>query len=79
MNKKTKTAVQPLSENTRRAIIITAIIVVAVVILSVALALILKPAPNTPVDNNSGSTGSSSLTIRNGDFYYTGSDVHGSC
>ncbi len=74
MSKKSKTAVQPLSENTRRAIIITAIILVAVIILSVALALILKPAQNTPSDNNSSSSGSSSLTIRNGDFYYTGSD-----
>ncbi len=74
MNNKSKTTVKPLSENTRRAIIITAIIVVAVIILSVALALILKPGQNTPADNNSGSTGSSSLTIRNGDFYYTTSD-----
>ncbi len=74
MNKKTKTTVQPLSENTRRAIIITAIIVVAIIILSVSLALILKPAKVTPADNDPSSTGSSSLTIRNGDFYYTGSD-----
>ncbi len=74
MSKKTKTAVKPLSENTRKAIIITAIIVVAVVILSVALALILKPAQNTPSANDPGSTGSSSLTIRNGDFFYTSSD-----
>ena len=74
MNKKSKTAVQPMTENTRRAIIITAIIVVAVIILSVALALILKPGQNTPSDNNSNSGGSSSLTIRNGDFYYTASD-----
>lgn len=63
-----------MTENTRRAIIITAIIVVAVIILSVALALILKPGQNTPSDNNSNSGGSSSLTIRNGDFYYTASD-----
>lgn len=74
MSKKTKTAVQPLSENTRRAIIITAIIVVAVIVLSVTLALILKPSQNTPADNDSSSSGSSSLTIRNGDFFYTTSD-----
>ncbi len=74
MSKKTNTAVKPLSENTRRAIIITAIIVVAVIILSVSLALILKPNPVTPPDNDPSSTGSSSLTIRNGDFYYTSSD-----
>ena len=74
MSKKTQNAVQPLSENTRRAIIITAIIVVAVIILSVALALILKPVPITPPANDPSSSGSSSLTIRNGDFFYTSSD-----
>ena len=72
MNK--KTAVQPLSENTRKAIIIAAIVVVAVIILSVALALILKPAAKLPDDDSSSSNGSSSLTIRNGDFAYTSSD-----
>ena len=73
MNKKSK-AVQPLSENTRRAIIITVIIVVAVIILSVALALILKPAQNTPADNNSSSSGSSTLPIPNGDFHFVKSE-----
>ena len=72
MNK--KTAVQPLSENTRKAIIIAAIVVVAVIILSVALALILRPSEKLPDDESSSSGGSSSLTIRNGDFAYTGSD-----
>lgn len=74
MNKKTKTAVQPLSDNTRRIIIITAIIVVAIVVLSVALALILKPEQNTPSGNDSNSNGSSSLTIRNGDFNFATSE-----
>ena len=73
MNKKTKTAA-PLSENTRRAIIITAIIAVAVIVLSVALALILRPTTTTPPANDPSSSGSSSLDIRNGDFYYTSSD-----
>ena len=66
--------VQPLSENTRKAIIIAAIVVVAVVILSVALALILKPTTLSPDDQDSSSSGSSSLTIRNGDFAYTSSE-----
>ena len=72
MNK--KLAVQPLSENTRKAIIIAAIVLVAVIILSVSLALILRPVEKLPDDQNSGSTGSSSLTIRNGDFAYTSSE-----
>ena len=72
MNK--KLAVQPLSENTRKAIIIAAIVVVAVIILSVALALILRPVDKLPDDQTGGSTGSSSLTIRNGDFAYTSSE-----
>ena len=66
--------VQPLSENTRKAIIIAAIVVVAVIILSVSLALILKPTPLTPDDESSSSTGSSSLSIRNGDFEYVSSN-----
>ena len=72
MNK--KSTVQPLSENTRKAIIIAAIVVVAVIILSIALALILKPATVTPDDQNTPGSGSSSLTIRNGDFEYTSSE-----
>ena len=72
MNK--KLAVQPLSENTRKAIIIAAIVLVAVIILSVSLALILRPVEKLPDDQNSGSSGSSSLTIRNGDFAYTSSE-----
>ncbi|MCH5157324.1 MAG: hypothetical protein J1G02_05575 [Clostridiales bacterium] len=66
--------VQPLSENTRKAIIIAAIVVVAVIILSVALALILKPTALTPDDESSSSSGSSSLSIRNGDFEYVSSN-----
>lgn len=69
-----KTTVQPLSENTRKTIIIVAIIMVAIIILSVALALILKQDTNTPTTEDPGSTGSSSSTIRNGEFFYTSSD-----
>lgn len=76
MSKKSKTTAtaQPLSDNKRKAIIITAIILVAAIILTVALTLILKPAQLTPADQNSSSSGTSSLTIRNGDFFYTNSD-----
>ena len=66
--------VQPLSENTRKAIIIAAIVAVAVIILSIALALILKPTALSPDDESSSSSGSSSLSIRNGDFQYTTSE-----
>ena len=66
--------VQPLSENTRKAIIIAAIVVVAVIILSVALALILRPTVLSPDDQNNPGSGSSTLTIRNGDFAYTSSE-----
>lgn len=76
MSKKSKTTaqVQPLSDNKRKAIIITAIILVAAIILTVALTLILRPATRTPADQTTPGSGSSSLPIRNGDFYYTGSD-----
>lgn len=70
---KTK-AVQPLSENTRKAIIITAIVAVAIIILSVALALILRPEVLSPSDQNTPSNSTSSAPIRNGDFTYTSSD-----
>ena len=66
--------VQPLSENTRKAIIIAAIVAVAVIILSISLALILKPTALSPDDESSSSSGSSSLSIRNGDFEYTTSE-----
>ena len=72
MNK--KKAVQPLSENTRKAIIIAAIVAVAIVILSVSLALILKPDALTESGSNSSGNGSSTLVIKNGDFAYTSSD-----
>ena len=71
---KKKSTVQPLSENTRKAIIIAAIVMVAVIILSVALALILKPAALSPDDESNSNPGSSSLSIRNGDFAYTSSE-----
>lgn len=72
MNK--KTAVQPLSENTKKAIIITAIVVLAVIILSIALALILKPTPLTPSTETPPTSESSTLPIKNGDFQYASSD-----
>ena len=69
--------VQPLSENTRKAIIIAAIVAVAVIILSISLALILRTTPLSPDDQQTPSTGSSSLSIKNGDFAYTNSDDTG--
>ena len=72
MNK--KKALQPLSENTRKLLIIGAIVLVAVIVLSVSLALILSPSDKKLDDESSSSGGSSSLTIRNGDFAYTSSN-----
>lgn len=69
-----KTAKQPLSDNTRKLIIIIAIVLVAVIVLSIALALILKEDVKTPADENTGSNGSSNLPIENGDFMYYSSD-----
>ena len=71
---KKNSTVQPLSENTRKAIIIAAIVVVAVIILSVALALILKPTVLSPDDQQTPGSSSSSLPIRNGDFEYSSSE-----
>ena len=69
-----KTATQPLSDNTRKLIIIIAIVLVAVIILSIALALILKPDVKIPADENADNSNASTLPIKNGDFYYTSSD-----
>lgn len=71
-----KTTKQPLSDNTRKLIIIIAIILVAVIVLSIALALILKEDVKVPADENTGSNGSSNLPIENGDFkYYSSADT----
>ena len=72
-----KTTKQPLSDNTRKLIIIIAIVLVAVIVLSIALALILKEDVKTPADDNNGSNGSSNLPIENGDFKYYSSDDTG--
>lgn len=76
MSKKSKTTAQaqPLTDNKRKAIIITAIILVAAIILTVALTLILRPSALTPADQNNSNSGSSTLTIHNGDFVFTSSD-----
>ena len=69
-----KTPAQPLSDNTRKLIIIIAIVLVAVIILSIALALILKPDEKKPADDKTDNSNSSTLAIKNGDFFYTSSD-----
>lgn len=66
---KNKTATAPLSGKTKLALIITAIVVVVVIVLTIALVEILKPV-TTPDTENPDNGGSSSLTIRNGDFVY---------
>ncbi|MCH5159763.1 MAG: hypothetical protein J1F66_02810 [Clostridiales bacterium] len=70
-------ATQPLSDNTRKLIIIIAIVLVAVIILSVALALILKTEEKTPAADSTDNSNSSTLPIRNGDFLYSNSDATG--
>ena len=79
MSKKTEVKVQPLSENTKKAIIITAICVVAAVILAIALALILKPTPII-VDNGETETtktpSTDSATIKNGSFDYVSKESY---
>ena len=72
-----KTAVQPLSDNTRKLIIIIAIALVAVIVLSIALALILKTDVKTPAVDTTDPSTSSTLPIKNGDFLYTSSDDTG--
>ena len=72
-----KVATQPLSDNTRKLIIIIAIVLVAVIILSVALALILKTEEKTPAVDNTDNSNSSTLPIKNGDFLYSKSDETG--
>ena len=63
MSKKTVTA-PALSENTKRAIIITAICLVAIIIISVALALILKPEPLKPAPEDPSQNPSSNLPVK---------------
>ena len=71
-----KTTKQPLSDNTRKLIIIIAIILVAVIVLSIALALILKEDVKVPADENNSNNGTSNLPIENGDFkYFSSSDT----
>ena len=72
-----KATIQPLSDNTRKLIIIIAIVLVAVIILSVALALILKTDVKKPADDLPDNTNSSTLPIKNGDFFYSSSDDTG--
>lgn len=79
MSKKTESNVQPLSENTKKAIIITAICVVAAVILAIALALILRPTPAVIDDNNTPqikTPDTDSSTIKNGSFNYVSKDSY---
>ena len=70
-----KVATQPLSDNTRKLIIIIAIILVAVIILSISLALILKTEEKTPASDSTDSSNSSTLPIKNGDFLYSNTEA----
>lgn len=71
MSKKTKKVEKrPLTPNEKKTIIIAAICVAMVIILAVSLSLVLKPKPITPENPDDGSNGSSTLTIKNGDFAY---------
>lgn len=71
MSKKTKKVEKkPLSPNEKKTIIIAAICVAMAIILAVSLSLVLKPKPITPDNPDDGSNGSSTLTIKNGDFAY---------
>ncbi|MCM1289789.1 MAG: hypothetical protein NC132_05795 [Corallococcus sp.] len=71
MSKKTKKVEKkPLSPNEKKTIIIAAICVAMAIILAVSLSLVLKPRPVNPDDDGNDSNGSSTLTIKNGDFAY---------
>ena len=74
MSKNTKTVNQPLSNGAKQWIWIVAICLVAVIGLSVALGYVLNNDTINPDNDNNGSTGSSTLTISNGDFLYTQSE-----
>ena len=71
MSKKNATNVQPLSASTKKALLITAIVVVAAIIMLVSVLAVVNmdfeaiQNPETTPD-----MGSSTLTIKNGDFAY---------
>ncbi len=74
MSKNTKTVKQPLSTGAKKAIWITAICLVAVIALTVSLGYILNNSTINPDNDESNSSGSSTLKIPNGDFLYTKSE-----
>jgi len=75
MSKKTKKVEKKsLTPNEKKTIIIAAICVAMAIILAVSLSLVLKPKPITPNDPGDDSNGSSTLTIKNGDFAYFDDD-----
>ena len=74
MSKNTKTVKQPLTAGAKQWILIVAIVLVAAIGLGVALGAILNAKDINPDNSNNGSTGSSTLTISNGDFLYTQSE-----
>ncbi len=74
MSKNTKTVKQPLSSGAKKWIWIIAIILVAAIGLGVALSAILNSDTINPDDSDSTTSGSSTLTISNGDFLYTESE-----
>ncbi len=71
MSKKNATKVQPLSESTKKSLLIIGIVILAAILLTVAIISVVNIdfdaylTPETTPD-----TGSSTLTIKNGDFVY---------
>lgn len=75
MSKKTKKVeTKSLTPNEKKTIIIAAICVAMAIILVVSLLVVLKPKPVTPDNPDDGNNGSSTLTIKNGDFAYFDDD-----
>lgn len=73
MSTKTQTKLN-LTANTKKWIIIAAIILAAVIAVSITLVVLLQPVVNNPADENPGSSASSNLIIKNGDFALVSSD-----
>lgn len=74
MSKNTKTVTQPLSAGAKKWILIIAIVLAAIIGLGVALNAILNADTINPDNSDSNTSGSSTLTISNGDFLYTQSE-----
>ncbi len=77
MSKNTKTEKKPLSQKAQLTIAIAIILVVAIVATIFGVNFVKEQSKLTPDSESSGSTGSSSLTISNGDFMYADEDSIG--